>query len=370
MALGPEITKRHQPFASLEKLLAPDTLSALVSLPIVSARRMPFTGGHSASGSRFLAVETNDGQGPRFVVKLSSPDCDWIVRGTADHHGREMLVWTTGLLDQLPPEFTHPILACARDGTGWAILMDDVSDALIPDSMGATPIAVEDYRLILEALAALHAAFWQQPAIANPALGFCSPWHRYVVFTPTTGEREADDPHEVIRWIQEGWPAFLAMIAPDVAGLLRELLRDPAPLCTAMARYPQTVLHGDPRGANLGIVREPTPRLMVIDWHLVGPGVPAADLSWVLSNFAIQAPVPHETAIAWYREALSRRLGSCFDESWWRPQLELSLLGELLRCGAGIGWDATNSRGEAIGERTRSSLAWWSERAREGARWL
>ena len=109
---------RHEPFTSLDALLAPETLSGLVGSPIVSVRRLTFDGGDSASGSSFLAIETNRGQGPRFVVKLSSPACDWIVRGTADLHGREVLVWTTGLLDRLPPEITHPVIACARDG--WA----------------------------------------------------------------------------------------------------------------------------------------------------------------------------------------------------------------------------------------------------------
>jgi hypothetical protein len=361
---------RHDPFASLDDLLGPETLSALVGFPITTALRVPFTGGHSASGSRFLAVETNGEQGPRFVVKLSSPASDWIVRGTADHRGREMLVWSTGLLDQLPAQLSHPVIACAWDGAGWAILMHDVSDSLISDAMGETPIDVADFQLILDALAALHASFWEQHELVDPALGFCSPWHRYTVFSPATGEREADHPNEVIRWIREGWPTFLNMIAPDVATLLQDLLADPAPLCAAMARYPQTVLHGDPRGANLGIVRDPTPRLMLIDWHLGGPGVPAVDLAWVLSNFGIQAPVSQETAIGWYHEALRHRLGSRFDGSWWGPQLELSLLGELLRCGAGIGWDAADSRGGAIGEWTRRSLMWWSERARAGARWL
>jgi hypothetical protein len=360
----------NKPFSSLDELLAPAMLSALVGSPITTARCVPFTGGHSASGSSLLAIETNDGQGPRFIVKLSSPACDWIVRGTADHYGREMLVWTTGLLDRLPQEITHPVVACARDGAGWAILMHDVSESLIPDEMGEIPIDGDDYRLILDALASLHATFWEQPAIADSAFGYCSPWHRYTVFSPATGEREADHPNEVIRWLQDGWPAFLGMIAPDVADLLQRLLTDPAPLCAAMSRYPQTVLHGDPRGANLGFVRGATPRLMMIDWHLVGPGVPAVDLAWVLSNFAIQAPLPHDMAIAWYRDALVRRLGSHFDERWWRPQLELSLLGELLRCGAGIGWDAAGSRGDVIGDWTRRSLLWWSERARDGARWL
>ena len=167
------------------------------------------------------------------MVKLSSPACDWIVRGTADSRGREVLVWSTGLLDRLPPEITHPVIACARDEEGWAILMHDVSDQLIPDPLGASPITETDHRRYL-ALAALHADFGDTE-IVNPALGYCSPWHRYTVFSPATGEREATHPNKRIRMIREGWPSFLALIAPDVAALLRRLLADPTPLCAAMA---------------------------------------------------------------------------------------------------------------------------------------
>ena len=361
---------RHEPFASLDELLLPETLSRLVGCPIVSARRLPFVGGHSASGSSFLAIETNDGQGPRFVVKLSSPACDWVVRGTADRHGREVLVWTTGLLDRLPPEITHPVIACARDRKSWSILMHDVSDQLIPDPMDVSTVNEADHRRYLDALAALHANFWGQSEVVDPALGYCSPWHRYTVFSPATGEREAAHPNETILWIRQGWPSILALIAPDVAALLRRLLEDPAPLCAAMARYPQTVLHGDPRYANIGIAPSPRPRVVLLDWHFVGPGVPAVDLAWYLASIRSRAPVPNESIISWYRERLAQRLGSRFEEQWWLPQLELSLLGEVVRRGWVFGWFAAHHPNADMREWGRQSVGWWSERAREGAQWL
>jgi hypothetical protein len=360
----------HTPFASLDDLLAPETLSRLIGLPIVSARRLPFAGGDSASGSRFLAIETNDGQGPRFVVKLSSPKCDWIVRATADCRGREVLVWESGLLDRLPPEFAHPVIACSRDEEGWAILMHDVSDQLISDPKGGSPMSETDHRRYLDALAALHADFWGQSEIVDPARGYCSPWHRYTAFSPATGEREADHPNETVRWIRDGWPLFLAQIAPDIAALLHRLLVDPTPLCAAMARYPQSVLHGDPRCANIGIALRPRPRVVLLDWHLVGPGVPAVDLAWYLASIRSLAPVPNESTIAWYRERLAQRLGSRFDEQWWLPQLELSLLGEVVRRGWVLGWFAAHHPDPTLRKWARQSVGWWTERVREGARWL
>ena len=361
---------RHEPFDSLDALLAPETLSRLVGCPIVSARHLPFVGGHSASGSSFLAIETNDGQGPRFVVKRSSPACDWIVRGTADDRGREVLVWTTGLLDRLPPEITHPVVACARDDTGWAILMHDVSNHLLPDPMGETPISDADHSRFLDALAALHASFWEQPEITDPALGYCSPWHRYTVFSEECGRREAAHPNEVVHWIREGWNSLWMLIEPDVATLLRRLLADPAPLCSAMARYPQTVIHGDPRAANLGIMAVPRPRVVLIDWHFVGPGVPGVDLAWHLLSTGYKVSVSRATTISWYRERLAQRLGSRFEERWWHPQLELSLLGEVVRSGWKFGWNIAHHPSATIRTWACEGLAWWSERAKEGAQWL
>lgn len=358
------------PFASLDDLLEPETLSRLTGCAITSARRLPFVGGHSASGSGFLAVETNNGRGPRFVVKLSSPACDWIVRATDDSRGREVLVWDSGLLDRLPPEITHPVIACARDAEGWAILMHDVSDELLQDPLGATPIPEADHRRYLDALAALHAAFWEHPSLAEPSLGYCSPWHRYTVFSPATGEREAQHPNEVLRWIREGWAALWSEIEPDVAALLRGLLADPTPLCAAMARFPQALLHGDPRTANLGIDPGPPPRVVLLDWHLVGPGVPGVDLAWYLTRAGPRVPMSNETSVAYYRAGLARRLGSRFDEQWWRPQMDLSLLGELVRRGWIYGEDIARHPSASVRARARASLAWWSERAREGARWL
>lgn len=361
---------RHEPFTSLDELLAPATLTRLCHEPVSSVKCGSFTGGHSASGSRFLAIETNDGQGPRFVVKLSSPEFDWIVRATGDGLGREVLVWSSGLLDRLPSEIVHPVIACASNGNGWAILMRDVSEALIPDIVGHTPMSRPDHRRYLDALAALHATFWDEPRRAGPEDGYCSPRHLYTATSPETGKREADHPNEVPSHIRDGWELFWTAVAPDVAELLHRLFEDPDPLCTALARYPRTIVHGDPRAANLGIMRKPRPRVVLIDWHFVAASTPVVDVAWYLWDLGSQLPAARETTIAWYHDRLAHRLGARFDETWWQPLMELGLLGQLLRGGWWLAFDAVHNPCAAIREWNREELAWWSERAREGARWL
>jgi hypothetical protein len=361
---------QQTPCASLDEMLAPATLTRLCGVPIDTVRYGPFTGGHSASGSAFLAVATNNGQGPRFVVKLSSPACDWIVRATADACGREVLVWTDGLLDKLPAEIVHPVVACARDSAGWAILMRDVSDDLLYDPTGTTPISRADHRRYLDALAAMHVAFWESPWATEFDRGLTTTWCLYTTLSEETSRREADHPNEVVAWIRLGWELFWKSAEPDVADLVHRLLDDPAPLCAALSRYPQTVVHGDPRGANIGIVRKPTPRVVLLDWHLVSPSPPGIDVAWYLWALGIQLPVARETTIAWYRNRLAHRLGDRFSDAWWQPQMALSLLGQVLR---GIWWNAwavVEEPDPDYREWIRQDMTWWCERAREGARWL
>ena len=365
---------RHTPIASLDELLAPETLNELVECAITSVRQLPFTGGHSASGSRFLAIETNGGRGPRFVVKQVSREWDWIMRATDDRVGREVLAWTSGLLDRLPPEVSHPIVAAAREGEGWAILMHDVSDALFPphDPYIGAAISAADHTSLCDALAALHARFWDEAAVAASPPGLCSPDARYRAFSPETGRREGDGPDLYPRIIREGWDLLPTLIDPAVANLIIGLANDPRPLTAAQAPYPHTIVHGDPRPPNLGRLSTGTSAssVVLLDWHFVGLGIPGIDLTWYLYTTGPGRSLSHEAIIGCYRERLARRLGSRYDEGWWQAQLELSLLGQMLRCGQDMAWAAVRHESATVRAWARENLAWWSDQALAGARRL
>jgi hypothetical protein len=360
----------YESYASLDAMLALETLSRLAGTPVTSVRRVPFVGGHSASGSSFLAIETNEADGPRLVLKQSSPACDWIVRATADTRGREVLAWESGLLDRLPPEITHPILACARDESGWSILMRDVSEEMMVDAIVSDPITESEHLLILDALAALHAAFWEQPEIASPDRGYCSVPNLLLAFSPEVGRREWDHPNPIPRIIAECWDLFWTVAEPDVAAIVRDLFDDPAPLCAALARFPQTVAHGDPRPSNLGIKRGSRPRLILLDWQLTGASVPGIDLAWYLSQMAYRLPIPRETTIARYRNRLEGHLGARLDDAWWQPQLDLSLLGHMLRFGWAIAGDVAHPESAVSSDRARAEFDWWAKQTLAATRWL
>jgi hypothetical protein len=353
----------HKPFANLDALLTPETLSNLAGSAIGSVRSLPLIGGHAASGSHLLAIETNGGKGPRFVVKRASSDWDWIMRATDDRVGREALAWTSGLLDRLPPEVEHSIFACARDEGGWAILMRDIGDALFPphDPYLGLPIAAADDTRILDALAAMHARFWDDASAADPALGFCTPEARYRAFSPQTGRHEASGTDFYPRIIREGWDLLPNLIDPGVADLIAGLADDPGPLTSALARYPQTVVHGDPRPPNLGLLRDGSqaPRVVLLDWQFVGPSAPAVDLAWYLYTSGPGRPGVQDAVIGCYRECLASRLGSRFGEAWWRPQLELSLLGQMIRSAQDMAWAAVRHESASVRQWANAELAWW-----------
>jgi hypothetical protein len=246
--------------------------------------------------------------------------------------------------------------------------MEDVSAVLVPP--GDEPISAADNAAFLGAMAAMHAAFWEQPERADPALGFCTLEAHYRELAPATAQREAGGSDPIPSLIGQGWALLEDYLAADVAATVRRLLDDPRPLAAALRRYPQTVIHGDWKLGNLGLRRSTPPRVILLDWAVVGPAPPGVDLAWYLAVNSARLPISREAVIATLRDELAGRLGARFDESWWRPQLALSLLGGFVQ----LGWPkllgAARGATAAGRDRERAELAWWSDRVRDGARWL
>ncbi len=349
-------------------MLAPESLGRLTGRTVRSVGREPFRSVDALSGGKMWRVLADDGEGERYILKRISYAQDWIMRVTDDVNCRAVLSWTTGLLDRLPPDIVHETLACARDDDGWAILLRDVGPALVPP--GDEPVSVADNERYMEAMAALDAAFWEQPEAADPAVGFCSLRNRYWAFSEEKLRPEANGEDMIPPIAIAGWELMREVLERDVADLLLGLRADPAPLITALERYPQTVIHGDWKMGNLGIRQEPERRVILLDWAVVGPAPPAVELGWYLSVNCARLPVSKEATTECYKQALKRRLGSRFDEDWWRPQLDLALLGAFVQVGWPKAYNAVHAEDPAQRAREREELAWWSARAREGARWL
>jgi thiamine kinase-like enzyme len=171
--------------------------------------------------------------------------------------------------------------------------------------------------------------------------------------------------------IGDGWRLLESRGVPDLARIIRALVEDPQPLCDALDRYPWTLLHGDPRLANMGLERTGRGRLLLLDWQLASCGPPAIDLAWFIDCATPDLRIEdRDVVIERYRRALARRIGDRFDEGWWQPQLELSLLGQFVRDAWFMLYEAAHGASPEARARAQSDLHWWSDRTREGAAWL
>ncbi|MCP4282975.1 MAG: hypothetical protein GY792_00765, partial [Gammaproteobacteria bacterium] len=276
-------------------------------------------------------------------------------------------LWQHGILDRLPEEIEHTVVACATDGTGRAILMRDVRETLLPDS--EQPISEEDHELILDAMAALHTAFWEDPILQHPALNVCTPGQICTLASPEKARQAlAVCPHEVLEWAIGGWDLLPEYVEADVAELLRSLARDPSSLCTALARFPQTLVHGDMRHANIGVMHGESPRLILLDWMLAAATAPTLDLTRYLLEYRCSSS--EEAAIDFYKQRLAQRLGDRFDESLWQPQLELGFLAGFVELACFKAWFGTHHEDEECRIRLRAGFPWCSEHALTWAKWL
>src|SRR5262245_52454768 len=170
-------------YPDLWTLLAPETLARLVG-PAGRRLRRTVTTIPSGSNATFEALRPEQGGEPRLLLKRI-PAGDWIARATEDPGCREVALWRCGLLARLPAEVATPVLACARDGAGWAILMRDVGELWL----GAAPLGAAQHERLLIGLAAMHAAFWEDAALADRRLGLCT-LERYLgMFAPSLCRR-------------------------------------------------------------------------------------------------------------------------------------------------------------------------------------
>jgi hypothetical protein len=355
----------HELFPSVAALLAPETLAELTGWPVREVRVTPLETQASAySGSGISAIELI-GTGQRLLLKRVSPAWDYFMRVTDDRRGRETLVWTTGLLDRLPRELAHPYLACARaDDGAQAILLRDVGHALLSRS-GRAVRTPADHDRILAGLAAFHAAFWEDATAARPADGFCEPRDHYHVISPAAARRDPEQDGVMPRIVRDGWERLADLLPAKLASRLLALTNDPTPLVAALAPLPQTIVHGDFRTANIGLEPGADGQALAIDWALVGQGVAGLDLVWYITGIGAGSSITRVEAIERYRTHLQRLLGCRFDDGWWTPMLELSLLGGLIRCGW-IAARAVASPDAERGRQARADLAWWQTAAQSG----
>lgn len=296
------------------------------------------------SGARFERLVID---GSRFVLKYQDPRDDWLLRATGDPGQRYVLLWTRGLLDQLPDVIDPAVVGADWDGTVGRVLLRDVTQALLPPDR---PLTVEQHRRFLDHMAALHAAFWGW----HDDIGLTPLPVRYGIFSPATAAAEAALGSDALvpKVMARGW-SILGDVSPSLSAVVAPLLEDPDPLVGALDRMPHTLVHGDWKAANLG--RHDDGRTVLLDFgEAPGEASPLADVSWYLALNSALLPETKDESISTYRAALERH--GIDTGGWWDAAVELEMLGAMVQ----FGWE------KALGG-TGPELDWWVERAVAGA---
>jgi hypothetical protein len=302
-----------------------------------------------ASGNTVERVTLADGQ--QLICKRVSPEWDWISRATNDC-GRALAMWRTGLFERVPPTIDHATVAVAAEGTGWAVFMRDVSQALLP---GDRRLDRAEVRRVLTAMAQLHLACWGE---RFPEL--CSLEDRYRLLSPETARREMERGNPVGEVIERCWEVFSELVPADIAEAVLTIAERPALLAEQLETCEQTLIHGDLRLSNLGFSDD---QVVLIDWGERTGGAPApVELASFLVFDARRLDVPRDDVIADFRTLYGEHL----DEK----ALDLALIGGLVQLGCHPVLEVVLGGGDAARAAAVGELAWWTttvERALE--RW-
>ncbi len=318
-----QLEAKYTLFDSLEEMLAPETLSNLLSKKITSIKVQPMKNHGGLAGGHLSYVNTNNG---RLVLKQMSIESDWIMFASDDQQCRSVTLWQYGILDHLLRYAEHKIIACARDGKGWAILMHDLTGSTFS---GESLLNYEIVTTFLNTLARLHAAFWDHSDIADPMLGICTPKQLLDQTALPVARKYPNYPTSPIPgWVCGGWEALPELLEPDVLAKLHHLIEDPQPLYDTLQRYPSTLLHGDYRIDNLAY-HNSCP--VLFDWQESTFTVMTTDLAWFVKQGYVQTVMSREQATNYYRAHLETYLGSPFDEHEWQVMLDLGCCLDALR---------------------------------------
>jgi hypothetical protein len=314
--------QQHTVFESVERMLAPETLSELLSRAVTRVRCEPLAEHSGLAGGQLLYVHTNVG---RFVLKRMLLESDWIMFASRDTECRSVRLWEYGLLDELRPHLEHKIIACARDGDDWAILMHDLTQYVFT---WEKPMAPELVSTFLDALARLHATFWNDPVLNDPLLGLCDSALLLDQTSLPIAQKYTNLSMGVIpEWVRGGWEVMRKLLDAEAFTLLKSLIENPQPLFRALSRYPYTLLHGDYRATNLAYPDRP----VAFDWQEATRSLMTIDLAWFTKQGFVQDAMGQAQAINFYRGRLETYLFQRFDNTAWQAMVDLGYLVDALR---------------------------------------
>lgn len=309
------------------------------------------------------------------ILKSLDPTKNWVMRATDDTRCREILFTQSPLWEQLPPEIWSPVIGCAllsggRGGGGTsisatrsrplpasgAILMMDVQPSIFPASRCYAPPDFALVARILNNLAALHAAFWNDPQLQQ-VTWLATPNDALLALTP---EHLVARPTDASMYVQEaraGWDALWMLVPEADAATIRQTLAQPAKLLAAVAQAPMTLVHGDAWLANMG---ERNGRLVLLDWSFVTAGPPTFDSLWLANTWRTLDPL---RVLADHRAMLVQRgVRAVEDGATWDLMCDLGWVRATLMGAESLARDVTAATSSAARDEARERLNLWCGR--------
>lgn len=318
------------------------------------------------------------------VIKRITAESGWLGAATHDTRLREAALWRAGLPLWLPRRIALAVERVAFDVEDAApacatLLMRDERAHLMRQPfrapLGRLPT---DLLALLDALAALHARFWQAPLLDDAALGLVSQRDTLLWLSPQAVERRIaeGDPQPYLRLARDGWEAFFRLAPAEDAATLQAILEQPEAALRAIERLPRTLIHGDIWGPNLGwlppTLRSPHSgrRLLLLDWALAAAAPAPYD---VLSLCGAWHSLRPTRLMAIYRARLTQRLaarGVALSAQHWRRLADAAYLRTALSGGEAWARAVKAAPSPAARRLALERLAWWARRGAQAAQRL
>jgi hypothetical protein len=315
------------------------------------------------------------------VMKTQLRTNGWLGATSQDSQLREIQLWERGLLQSLPANIvtgvrSWTLLSDPDHPIAGALLMDDLGSRLLkrPEHTppGRLPLSVV---ALLARLAALHARYWQDGRLSDPALGLMSPRDALLLISPGSvrARLAMGDANPYLPLAEQGWDTFFRLAPPNAAHRLRAILADPGLIAQSIALLPQTLVHGDVWGPNLGWLppTDSAPRrerqLLLLDWALALAGLATYDPLWLCGGWHTLDP---RLVMARYRSFLERRLlarGISLPAETWLTLLDAGYLRTTLTCGEAFGRAAEEAHAGHARRSAEARIQWWAQRAAQAA---
>lgn len=235
-------------------------------------RREPLDGHDGRSGAVLERVVLDDGT--KLIVKTAAPGTDLPGAATNDP-GRELWLWSSGILGQLPAGVGHAIVDGWQAGDGTIVtVMRDLGDAVVG---WRGPITRSRCRRLLRAATAVHHRFAGQHVAR-----LCPLERRLTLFSPRAiAAAGGDDAFGAL--VARGWEYFAEIVPSDVAAEVFAVFDHPELLASQLRENGSTLIHGDLWLVNVAL----QPRgVVLLDWGLATEAPAAVELASFLAGNA------------------------------------------------------------------------------------